>query len=439
MLTSLAYDGLVAYRRAEGVAGDDAGGRARHAAAAARARTAARTSSRCGTGLRYSDGRPGPARGLPRLDGAPDLRAAGDGFPPFFAGIVGAPACMRAAARAATCRAGSRPTIRHRHDHHPPHRARRGAPRTSSRCRSRTSCPPARPARRSRDLAPPGTGPYRFAAWDSRRGGQLVRNPHFLPTANRPAGLADRIDFKASMRGDGRGPQHRRRPSAARRTWCSSHRRSASHHEPAPRQGARRAARRGRCTASRRRARPGCSSTSGDAPFDDIRVRRAVNLATDRAALVELAGGPEIASPACQIVPTAFPGFEPDCPYTAHPSRGRGWTAPDLERARRLIAASGTAGEHVVVDVPTPQRHRLGRYFVSLLRELGFHARMRVIPFEPYFERIQTPAARAIQMGFVGWAADFLSPSSFIDGISRCTSVAGPDRRERRRSCATPA
>ena len=53
------------------------------------------------------------------------------------------------------------------------------------------------------------------------------------------------------------------------------------------------------------------------APFDDIRVRRAVNLATDRAALVELSGGPELASPACQIVPHAFPGFEPDCPYSA--------------------------------------------------------------------------------------------------------------------------
>ena len=46
-------------------------------------------------------------------------------------------------------------------------------------------------------------------------------------------------------------------------------------------------------------------------PFDDIRVRRALNLATDRARLVERGGGPELASPTCQFVPAAFPGYEP--------------------------------------------------------------------------------------------------------------------------------
>jgi ABC-type oligopeptide transport system substrate-binding subunit len=90
-----------------------------------------------------------------------------------------------------------------------------------------------------------------------------------------------------------------------------------------------------------------------------------------------------------------------------------------------LIAASGTAGQRVVVDVPTPQRHLLGRYFVSLLRELGFHARARVLPIAPYFTRIQTPGSRD-QMGFVGWGADFISPSGFIDGNFTCTPPEDP-------------
>ena len=114
-------------------------------------------------------------------------------------------------------------------------------------------------------------------------------------------------------------------------------------------------------------------------PFDDVNVRRAINFAVDRAELVELYGGPQAAAATCQIVPTAFPGYSPYCPYTADPSRGGGWTAPDLERARRLVAASGRAGARVTVDVPHGERRRLG-YFVSLLRDLGFRARTRESP-----------------------------------------------------------
>ena len=63
--------------------------------------------------------------------------------------------------------------------------------------------PAGTPARTSMDLAPPGTGPYRIAAWDSRRGARLVRNPRFRPTAARPAGFADRIEFTRTSSSDG--------------------------------------------------------------------------------------------------------------------------------------------------------------------------------------------------------------------------------------------
>ena len=136
---------------------------------------------------------------------------------------------------------------------------------------------------------------------------------------------------------------------------------------------------------------------------------------------MELSGGPELASPSCQFLPRAFPGFEPYCPYSANPAPGRGWTAPDLERARHLIAESGRAGATVVVDVFPYERDRHGRYFVSLLRELGFKARLRVIPEEKYESRIGARDSRE-QMGIVGWGADFMSPSTFIDPTFTCAS-----------------
>ncbi len=163
-------------------------------------------------------------------------------------------------------------------------------------------------------------------------------------------------------------------------------------------------------------------------PFDDVGVRRALNYATDRARIVDIAGGPQLAGATCQVVPAGFPGYEPHCPYTASPVRGRGWTAPDLDRARGLVARSGRAGERVVILVPDFQRE-IGRYFVGLLDELGFRTSLRVLG-EEYFATVLNARSRA-QIGFVGWALDFVSPASFIQPNFGCAG------REARRENAS--
>ena len=46
------------------------------------------------------------------------------------------------------------------------------------------------------------------------------------------------------------------------------------------------------------------------APFDNVKARQAVNYAIDRKQLVNLFGGPVLASPVCQVLPPGFPGHE---------------------------------------------------------------------------------------------------------------------------------
>ena len=114
------------------------------------------------------------------------------------------------------------------------------------------------------------------------------------------------------------------------------------------------------------------------APFNDARVRRALNLAADRERMVELVGGPLVARTTCQILPPTSSGYEPYCPYTLGSNAAGTWTAPDLATARRLVAESGTRGMRVEV-VGRGDRPEFG-YFVSLLRALGYRSSQRVLP-----------------------------------------------------------
>ena len=60
-------------------------------------------------------------------------------------------------------------------------------------------------------------------------------------------------------------------------------------------------------------------------PFNDVEVRRAMNLAIDRERIVELFGGEDAALATCQQLPPNFPGYKPYCPYTLNPApEGKG-------------------------------------------------------------------------------------------------------------------
>jgi peptide/nickel transport system substrate-binding protein len=150
-------------------------------------------------------------------------------------------------------------------------------------------------------------------------------------------------------------------------------------------------------------------------PFDDVRVRRAVNFAVDRAAIA----GSYLSQPTCQLRPPGTVGFRRYCPYTAAPSRTGEWKAPDLTRARRLVAASGTRGMSVTVWTygKYPGFWEAGAQgAVRALEELGYRSSIgRAENLGAYVKKVTDEKTRGVQAGVGGWYGVSRTARSLLD------------------------
>jgi peptide/nickel transport system substrate-binding protein len=273
----------------------------------------------------------------------------------------------------------------------------------------------------------PATGPYRITSFDPKRGLRLVRNPWFREwsPAAQPAGNPDAIveTFTGTPNRDVAsvldGSDDLVEDLGVAKPSASVLRRLRTQ------------------DASRLHDSPWMSTwflvlNTRIAPFDDVRARQALNYAIDRARLRDLTLG--IGPLTCQILPPDFDGYTRYCPYTARPTKTGTWHAPDLARARRLVHASGTAGQRVTLWMPKWIHFdaAAGRYVVSVLDELGYKARFRYAA-DPY----PIEDKLRLQLGFYAWSPGFAAPSGFIQPGLSCSSYQphNPDNENTAEFC----
>jgi peptide/nickel transport system substrate-binding protein len=255
---------------------------------------------------------------------------------------------------------------------------------------------------------PPGTGPYTFTHF-ARSHVRLIRNPHFRVWSAdaRPDGFPDEIAVRLSVPRAQVAAMHGNAADVA--LFFSGIGQVT------------------RYSGARLHSDPSLGTwyvfmNMHAPPFDDVRVRRALNFAVDRGRVADILGTRETHVPTCQLLPPGIQGYTPSCRFTVNPNAAGTWNGPDLARARRLVAASGTRGMNVEFWGSHP-RESLGRYLAALLRRLGYRTTVRT--FDDMIFVLNTSVAHPRhppQIGLFGWGAESAAPLGFLKPLLSCSA-----------------
>src|SRR5579872_959926 len=138
------------------------------------------------------------------------------------------------------------------------------------------------------------------------------------------------------------------------------------------------------------------------APFNKLAVRRAVNYAIDRHALVAIYGG--LALPTENILPPTYPSYSKHSLYRH-----------DLAKARQLIKQAGAVGAHVLVwNHDRGLDPKATEYLVQVLDSIGLKAKQHIVTSAVYWATIGNEATDA-QIGFADWFQDYPHPLDWFD------------------------
>jgi YVTN family beta-propeller protein len=359
-------------------------------------------------GIRYSDGQPLLAddfrRAIERL-----FRVGSQGAS-LFDGIVGASACVRRPRRCDLARGivtnDARGTVTFHLTAPDPEFLFKLTDFAYS-----VPIPPGTPDHETGSHTVPGTGPYRIVSVTATEI-RFVRNPFFREWSHaaQPAGNPDSIVWRTV-------PSTQDAVAAieqGRADWLFGPVPPAVYHELELQNPA-------QLHSNPQPAVDFAAINTHAAPFNNVRVRQALNYAINRAKIVQLYGGPTFATPTCQPIAPGLPGYRRYCPYTLHPSADGVWTAPDMTRARQLVAQSGTRGERVEVwgspGVAWPPS-TIPAYIAAVLRSLGYRVDLHLVPFPAITTAMWR---RRMQIYADGdWLATYPDPSSYIPQFFSC-------------------
>jgi peptide/nickel transport system substrate-binding protein/oligopeptide transport system substrate-binding protein len=152
-------------------------------------------------------------------------------------------------------------------------------------------------------------------------------------------------------------------------------------------------------------------------PFDNVKVRQAVNMAINKDRIVQLINNRAV--PANQPLPPSMPGY--DKAFTGY--------AYDVEKAKALLAEAGFANgfDTQLFAMNTDPNPRIAQAIQQDLAAVGIKASIQALAQANVIEAGgQKDGAPMIWSGGMAWIADFPDPSNFYGPILGCGgAVAG--------------
>ncbi len=258
--------------------------------------------------------------------------------------------------------------------------------------------PPGTPAEDQTAHPPPATGPYEITRVRPGRGWEYARNPAWarangaaLPQL--PGGHVDKIVFSVQSNPTTQVDE----VEQGKVDWMKN--------QPPP---DRYAAIASRYEGTQFRQVPTISVyyfwlNTQRPPFDDVRVRRAVNYAIDPAALERIYAGTLARTQ--QVLPPQMPGYEK---FVLYPH--------DLAKAKKLVAAAHPADRRVTLWTNNlPPNNEAGEYFQQVLEELGFSATLKKINGASYFTLIGDSGTPDLDAGWGNWLLDYPHPNDYFE------------------------
>jgi ABC-type oligopeptide transport system substrate-binding subunit len=142
-------------------------------------------------------------------------------------------------------------------------------------------------------------------------------------------------------------------------------------------------------------------------PFrNNVPLRRAVNLALDRPALLRVRGGVLVGKVTDHYLPSGFPGFRHVRLYPL--------AKPDLRRARALARGHTRSGHAVMYAQNSGPTVEEARVVKTDLAKIGIDTEIREFPGEQLYRRLFTPG-EPYDLALTGWSPDYKDPYDFLN------------------------
>lgn len=266
--------------------------------------------------------------------------------------------------------------------------------------------PPGTPLKNLSANPPPATGPYVIVKSEPGRGWSYARNPEWAKNnaklvPNIPSGHVDKIDVKVVHNPSTQVNEVERGKSDWMQTTLPANVYSQIKHK---------------YEGTQFRVEPTISNyffwmNTTKPPFNNLKVRQAVNYAVDSEALERIYAGSLKANQ--QILPPGMPGYEK---FELYPH--------NMAKAKKLIAEAKPSNRGITVwtDDESPN-NEAAAYYEGVLNKLGFNAKLKEVNAEDYFTLIGNKSTPNLDTGWADWFEEYPHPNDFFQPLLSGESI----------------